>query len=87
MFGEKLSYSTLENIFMNDGTIITYKKGAPFRISKHFAIASEQRLYFYNQHIGYLVDDTLEVYEHHQLEQELGDAIKRNNIQFKVRAV
>lgn len=87
MFNERLSHSILENIFTNEETIIPFTKGKPFRISKHFAIASKQHVYFYNQHIGYLVDDVLEVGSVHQVEQELGDAIKRSNLDFKVKVV
>jgi hypothetical protein len=87
MFSEKLSYTLLEAIFSNEGTIMPYKKGSPFRISKHFAISSHQNVYFYNQHIGYLVDDTLEIGKQHLVEQELSDAINRNNLTFKVKMV
>jgi hypothetical protein len=87
MYTEKLTYPVLESIFMRDETIMPYAKGRPFRISKHFAVSSKQDVYFYNQHIGFLEDDTIEIDKAHPLEQELCDAIKRNNVQFKVKAV
>lgn len=57
----------------------------PVALSKHFAISTEQRLYFYNKCIG-TVDHKEKVIKlaNDMLQQELSDLFRRNNMEVSI---
>jgi len=82
-FNQGLSFEVLSDIFQDGFNNWEYKTTGDRALSKHFAIDSKNRVWFYNREIGVIDGSTIKL-NNDLVYQELTDTLRRKGYNYKV---